>query len=276
MILTKSDHPGVEHVGWRVEKPEDLGAHEKRLEELGLDYHWIEGGEEAGQGDGLRFMTPGGMPFELYWEREAYARARGAPLASRLPSHPQKFPSRGVAPRRFDHMNFLVDKPGDEQEWMTRELASTTVTTWRVRRGQARLLALAHEHLARDRGATQPQPERRAPAPRGLLPRLAGPVAAGGRHPGRQRYRGGVGAGQPRHERGAVSVLFRALWQPRRGLDRRLPHLRPQDWEPIGWTQEKAELAYEFWGSAMPDTYLTYGTASHFTGVPARSTPTPG
>ena len=48
------------------------------------------------------------------------------------------------------------------------------------------------------------------------------------------------------------------------------------DWEPIGWTQEKAELAYEFWGSAMPDTYLTYGTASHFTGLPARSTPTPG
>ena len=89
--------------------------------ELGLDYHWIEGGEEAGQGDGLRFMTPGGMPFGLYWEREAYAASEG--LLS-LPGclAAQKFPSRGVAPRRFDHMNFLVDKPGDEQEWMTREL----------------------------------------------------------------------------------------------------------------------------------------------------------
>ena len=35
LILTKSDHPGVEHVGWRVEKPGDLGAHEKRLEGFG-------------------------------------------------------------------------------------------------------------------------------------------------------------------------------------------------------------------------------------------------
>src|SRR5918993_774334 len=95
-------------------------------------------------------------------------------------------------------------------------------------RGQAHLVALRPEHLARDRGSTQPQPERRAPAPRCLLPGLAGPVAAGGHHPGRQRHRGGVGARQPRHERGAVPVLFRALRQPHRGLDGRIPDLRPR------------------------------------------------
>ncbi len=49
----------------------------------------------------------------------------------------------------------------------------------------------------------------------------------------------------------------------------------PPDWTPIRWTPEVAELGYELWGSAMPDTYLTYGTASHFTDAPQRSVPSP-
>src|ERR671938_271125 len=129
LILTKSDHAGIEHVGWRVEKPEDMGAHEKQLKELGVEYHWIEGGQEPGQGDGLRFLTPGGMPFELYWEVERFApqgnlqKENGEDgLSSALPSHPWKYASKGIGPRRFDHVNFLTDGPGTEQEWITREL----------------------------------------------------------------------------------------------------------------------------------------------------------
>ena len=276
LILTRSDHPGVEHVGWRVEKPQDLGVHEKRLGELGIDHHWIESGEEAGQGDGLRFTTPGGMPFELYWEREAYAEPEGSPLASRLPSHPQKFASRGVAPRRFDHMNFLVDEPGKEQEWMTRQLgihhryyvqseSGDRLASWLSR------TSVSHEiAVQRNRNQNGPLLHHAAyylDSPDQLL-RAATILADNDIE---------IEWGPGNH--GTSGALFLYCFEP---SGNRIEVwtggflIFAPDWEPIGWTQEKAELAYEFWGSAMPDTYLTYGTASHFTNVPARSAPTPG
>ncbi|CAN5720224.1 catechol 2,3-dioxygenase [soil metagenome] len=276
LILTKSDHPGVEHVGWRVEKPEDLGTHEKRLREMGLDYRWIEGGEEAGQGDGLRFMTPGGMPFELYWERESYAEPEGSPLASRLPSHPQKFASRGVAPRRFDHMNFLVDKPGEEQEWMTRELgihhryyvqseSGDRLASWLSRTSISHEVAVQRNR--NQNGALLHHAAYYLDSPDQLL-RAATILADNDIE---------VEWGPGNH--GTSGALFLYCFEP---SGNRIEVwtggflIFAPDWEPIGWTQEKAELAYEFWGSAMPDTYLTYGTASHFTNVPARSASTPG
>lgn len=276
LILTRSDHPGVEHVGWRVEKPEDLGTHEKRLREMGLDYHWIEGGEEAGQGDGLRFMTPGGMPFELYWEREAYAEPEGSPLASRLPSHPQKFSSKGVAPRRFDHMNFLVDKPGEEQKWMTRELgihhryyvqseSGDRLASWLSRTSISHEVAVQRNR--NQNGALLHHAAYYLDSPDQLL-RAATILADNDIE---------VEWGPGNH--GTSGALFLYCFEP---SGNRIEVwtggflIFAPDWEPIGWTQEKAELAYEFWGSAMPDTYLTYGTASHFTNVPARSASTPG
>jgi hypothetical protein len=48
--------------------------------------------------------------------------ARDAEVASRLPSHPQRVPRRGIGPRRFDHANFLVDAVEPEQVWLTSEL----------------------------------------------------------------------------------------------------------------------------------------------------------
>ncbi|MBA2534474.1 MAG: VOC family protein [Rubrobacter sp.] len=276
LILTRSDHPGVEHVGWRVEKPEDLGTHEKRLREMGLDHHWIEGGEEAGQGDGLRFMTPSGMPFELYWEREAYAEPEGSPLASRLPSHPQKFASKGVAPRRFDHMNFLVDKPGEEQEWMTRELgihhryyvqseSGDRLASWLSRTSISHEVAVQRNR--NQNGALLHHAAYYLDSPDQLL-RAATILADNDIE---------VEWGPGNH--GTSGALFLYCFEP---SGNRIEVwtggflIFAPDWEPIGWTQEKAELAYEFWGSAMPDTYLTYGTASHFTNVPVRSASSPG
>ena len=120
LILTKSDHPGVEHVGWRVEKPEDLGARETSSrfgDRLPLDRG--RRGSWAGRRPSLH--DTGRDAFRTVLGARSLRRARGAlSLPGCLAA--QKFPSRGVAPRRFDHMNFLVDKPGDEQEWMTREL----------------------------------------------------------------------------------------------------------------------------------------------------------
>jgi catechol 2,3-dioxygenase-like lactoylglutathione lyase family enzyme len=119
-MLTRGDRPGVEHVGWRVGSAEELVEAESRLRELGVPFHWSESGTEPGQGDGLRFLTPAGLPFELYWEVERFV----APPErdSRLRSHPERFGMHGIAPRRFDHVNFLVDDVATEQAWLTEHL----------------------------------------------------------------------------------------------------------------------------------------------------------
>src|SRR5919199_1013418 len=168
LVLKKSDHAGVEHFGWRVEKPEDLGTYEKRLKEIGIDYRWIEDGEESGQGDGLRFLTPGGFPYELYWERELFVPKEGGP-----------------------------EGDGIEIEW--------------------------------------------------------GP----GQH-------------------GTSGAIFLYFFEPsgnRVELWTGGFLIFAPDWEPIRWTPQVAQLGYELWGSDMPESYLTYGTESHFSYEPQRSVP---
>ena len=39
--------------------------------------------------------------------------------ASKLPSHPIKYTGKGVSPRRFDHVNVMVNDVAKEQEWWT-------------------------------------------------------------------------------------------------------------------------------------------------------------
>lgn len=268
LILKKSDHPGIEHVGWRVEKPEDLRAYEGRLKELGIEHHWVEGGEEPGQGDGLRFATPAGMPFELYWEREAYAEPEGSPLYSELPSHPQKFASKGVAPRRFDHVNFLVDDPGREQAWVTGELGihhryfvesegGDRLASWMSRTNISHEIALQRNR--NQNGALLHHAAYYLDSPDHLV-RAATILSDNGIE---------IEWGPGNH--GTSGALFLYCFEP---SGNRIEVwtggflIFAPDWEPIRWSQNKAERAYEFWGSPMPEEYLTYGTPSHFTGVP--------
>ncbi len=276
LILKKSDHPGVEHVGWRVEKAEDLGAHERRLKQLGIDYHWIEDATEPGQGDGLRFMTPGGMPFELYWEREPYAAPEGSDLASELPSHPQKFAAKGIAPRRFDHVNFLTDDPGKEQEWLTGELgihhryyveseSGDRLASWLSRTSISHEIAVQRNR--NQSGALLHHTAYYLDSPDQLV-RAATILADNGAE---------IEWGPGNH--GTSGALFLYCFDP---SGNRLEVwtggflIFAPDWEPIRWQQAKAERAYEFWGSPMPEEYLTYGTASHFTDAPQGSVSTPG
>lgn len=270
LVLKKSDHAGIEHVGWRVEKPEDLPAFEKRFKELGLDYHWIEGGKEPGQGDGLRFLTPGGMPFELYWERELYAPGDEG-LASKLPSHPQRYGSRGIAPRRFDHVNFLTNDPAAEQEWVTKELGihhryyaegsgGNRLGSWLSRTN------IAHE-VAIMRNRTQS----------GTMLHHVGYYLDSPDHVVRAATilaDNGVEIEWGPGSHGTSGAIFLYCFDPSGNRFEIWTGgflIFAPDWEPIRWEPGSASLAYEMWGSAMPESYLTYGTESHFSEVPQRS-----
>ena len=122
LVLTRAETSGLEHVAWRVDGPEALGEFERQLKGLGLETGWIEGGSGVNHhGDALRFFSPAGVPTELFWEVERYVEHDPA-MRSKLPSHPQRYTGHGVHPRRFDHVNFLVDEPQSEQEFWSDQL----------------------------------------------------------------------------------------------------------------------------------------------------------
>jgi len=117
LLLTEAEEAGLDHLGWRVPAKQDAEELRAELERQGIATAWVDGAAERGHGDGLRFSTPGGLPFELYWEVDRYE----APpeLRSPMASHPSRIPARGAAPRRFDHVTFIVDDVVAEQRFLT-------------------------------------------------------------------------------------------------------------------------------------------------------------
>lgn len=115
--LTQAPESGLAHLGWRVATKADADEIRARLEDRGIAVTERAGSFNDGHGDSIRFTTPGGLPFELYWEVE-YFQATGD-LVSPMASHPSRIPARGAAPRRFDHVTFIANDVVAEQEFLT-------------------------------------------------------------------------------------------------------------------------------------------------------------
>ena len=260
LILKKADSPGLEHVGWRVEAPEDLMAFEKRFKELGMEYHWIEGGTELGQGDGLRFLTPSGISTELYWDRELFVNEDPS-LDSKLPSHPQKYVGKGIAPRRFDHMNFLANDVAAEQRWLDEILgihhryyleggSGDRLGSWMSRTNVSHEVALMRNR--NQNGTLLHHVGYYADSPDQVI-RAATMLADHGIE---------IEWGPGQH--GTSGAIFLYFFEP---SGNRIEVwtggflIFAPDWEPIRWGTEEAPLGLELWGSGMPETYLTYGTS---------------
>jgi catechol 2,3-dioxygenase len=110
-VLREGHEAAFVHAGWRVAEKTDADALEQRLNELGIESHWVEG--SVGHGDSLRFVTPAGLPYEVYWEAVRYEAS--PELASQFPSHPSKVPPVSAPPRRIDHIGVNVGPIEDEQ-----------------------------------------------------------------------------------------------------------------------------------------------------------------
>jgi catechol 2,3-dioxygenase len=260
VLLTQADESGLEHVAWRVEKPEDLYEYEQRLKNAGIDVQWLEGGTELGHGDSLRFNSPvSGVPLELYWEVERYVE-RDPAMQSRLPSHPQRYTGRGIGPRRFDHVNFLVNDVQGEQEWMSGELGirhnyylvghdGGRLGSWMARTNLSHEIALMRNRA--QNGNLLHHVAYYVDSPDQLL-RGATILADAG-------YKLEWGPAQ----HGTSGAIFLYCWEP---SGHRVEVwtggflLFAPDWEPIRWEPDTAALGLELWGSQMPESYLTRGT----------------
>jgi len=258
LVLTQAPESSLGHVAWRVEAAEDLRDFERRLGRAGVEVQWVEG--SRGHGDSLRFRSPNtGIPLELYWEVEKF-RNQDEGLESRLPSHPQRYTGKGVAPRRFDHVNFLVDDVRQSQEWFT-EALGIRHNYYVVGSDEARLGSwmsktnLSHE-IAFMRNRRQDGDHLHHVAyfldsPDVLIRGATILIDAG--------YRIEWGPGT----HGTSGAIFLYVFEP---SGHRVEVwtggflVFAPDWEPIRWDPETAPLGLEMWGSPVPDSYFAYGT----------------
>jgi len=115
--LVQAPTSALGHIAWRAHTKDDVLAVEERVKARGLESVWVDGSDEAGHGDALRFFSPGGLPLEVYWEVKAYEAP--AELKSRYPSHPITLSMGGANTRRLDHVGINCDEPADEQAFFT-------------------------------------------------------------------------------------------------------------------------------------------------------------
>jgi catechol 2,3-dioxygenase len=121
LSLTETDTAGVNHIGWRAQRPEHLELFVDQLEKEDIDVSRVSAGEERGQGEAIRFEAPNGHPFEIYYdvekpdpptEKESQLKARRVSGDTLV---------RG-APTRLDHVH-LRDRDGAAAtEWLEEHL----------------------------------------------------------------------------------------------------------------------------------------------------------
>lgn len=107
---------GVEHIGWRATGADKLATIAERLTRMGTDVTWIDDEEEAGQGRAIRFTTPTGHPFEIYYDVAKPPAPRQ--IRARLKSNQASAFRRGLSPRFLDHVNLASTDPHAGQAWM--------------------------------------------------------------------------------------------------------------------------------------------------------------
>lgn len=257
LVLNEAKTSGLDHFGWRVNSEKALFAFEKALQDSNTDYEWVEGGRELGQGDALKFYSPSGIPIELYWEMEKYSN----PLtASKMPSHPMKYTGKGAAPRRFDHVNCMVNDVKKEQEWWTNFLGihhryyilnneDVRLGSWLSKTNISHELALMRN--SNQNGALLHHIAYYLDTPDELI-RALNIMAENDIKiewgPGKHGTSGAqfLYAFEPSGNRVELWTGGMLIFSP--------------DWEPIEWKSETGQYGLDMWGSTPPETYLTYGT----------------
>jgi catechol 2,3-dioxygenase len=111
--LSAGDAPGLGHVAWRADGPEQLERAVARVEAAGVGEGWYE--DAVGHGRAYRYRGPGGHLHELLWEVERYQPP--AELRSPYPNRPQRYVPRGAAVRGLDHVTVATADPQGDVKW---------------------------------------------------------------------------------------------------------------------------------------------------------------
>lgn len=259
LVLKAADTSEVNRIGWRVSTKESLYLFEKQLKEMNINFNWVEGGQKKALGDAIHFKSPSGVPIELYWEKELFV-TDDPKLKSKLPSHPSKYTIKGVSPRRFDHVNIMVDNVISEQEWWTELLGihhryfvqnkeDIRLGSWLSRTNIAHEIAFMRN--SNQNGAAFHHLAYYLDSPDELI-RAANIMAENDIKiewgPGKHGTSGAqfIYVFEPSGHRVEIWTGGFLMFAP--------------DWKAIEWPTGVGELGLEMWGSKPPETYFTYGT----------------
>jgi catechol 2,3-dioxygenase len=102
--LTASKTSGMGHMAFRTRSPQALERRAAALKGSGFDVGWSDG--DVGHGKTFVCRDPDGHVVELYYDTEWYEAP--AELKPALKNQPQRFPAKGINPRRLDHLNCLA------------------------------------------------------------------------------------------------------------------------------------------------------------------------
>jgi catechol 2,3-dioxygenase len=102
--LTASRLPGLGHYALRAASLQALSRRVDRLERSGLGLGWND--KNTGHGPAFCFTDPDGHRMEIYYETEWHRPAET--LKPALRNQASRFPNRGIALRRIDHINLLA------------------------------------------------------------------------------------------------------------------------------------------------------------------------
>ena len=135
----QSERPELGHFAYRAEGPEELQALVEVIEGTGLGIGWSDG--DVGHGPAYRFRSPDDHPVEVFWEVERWQ----APSGQRGPVHsrPQKYPTRGAAARRLDHINITCKAVTPVREFFCNDLGLTHSEMARIDGTLEELISLA-------------------------------------------------------------------------------------------------------------------------------------
>lgn len=254
--LTSAAAPGVGCVAWRAMSPAALERRAAAIEVTGLGVGWSNG--DFGRGRSYRFRDPDGHLMEIYYEEQRYEAP--APLRSNLKNQPQKYSGRGVGVRRSDHLALLAADVAANRRFATELLGfqlreqvifddgKTELGSWMsptaihhqlayvldVKRGHGRL---HHFSLWVDN--------------REDVLRAADILSENGIF---------IEAGPAKHNNSQGFYLY--SYEP--GGNRIEIYsgsylvLAP-DWQPVTWN-EGERGAGTYWGGALPDSFIQYGT----------------
>lgn len=121
LCLTEADAAGVDHIGWQTSDAESVGRFADQLEAAGVDVSWVAAGVERGQGQAIRFRTPTGHRFELFYGMETPDPP--ADRRSRLKNRPYASPGTNpIAPRRIDHVQVWDGAASELADWLEAQL----------------------------------------------------------------------------------------------------------------------------------------------------------
>ena len=271
--LSESDKPGVGHVGWRAISPQALERRAAEIEKTGLGLGWSNG--DFGHGRAYQFFDPDGHKQEIYYEEDRYIAPDDK--RSTLKNLPMKYPGRGVGVRRTDHLALLCKDVGPNREFAQENLGLQLREQVLFDEGKFEVgswmssTAVHHEmaYVADVKGLS------------GRLHhvsfwvdnredvlRAADILMENGIE---------IEAGPSRHNNSQAFYLY--SFEP--GGNRIEIYssgflVFAPDWQPVIWNEQERGTGV-YWGAALPDSFLNYGTPDPEThGLPTPASDIPG